>query len=124
MVTIEIFNPIPGKGKNKAHAHNPKGLEDEEDYVELGLIVRDEQGEAVRDRLVTVAATDSAQNKTMDGTGAYRRVFRNGKRPHTPFYPFHYEFKSEGKHTVTFTCEGVSASVELQADKKKPKKEK
>lgn len=124
MITIEIFNPVPGKGQTKVHAHNPKGIEDEEDYVELGLIVRNEQGEAVKDRLVTVNAPGSQQDKTMNGTGAHRKVVRNGARVSTPFYPFHYEFKSEGKHTITFSCEGVTASVELQVEKKKPKKDK
>lgn len=124
MITLEIINHISGKGANKVHAFNPKGLEDEDDYVELAAVIRNENGEALKDKIVIITATDSSQNRTYNETGVIRRIFRNGERRHTPIYPFHYEFKSEGKHTITFTCEGVSQSVELQVLKKKPKDKK
>lgn len=124
-MTIEIISPIPGKGFNKVHAFNTKGVEDEEDYVELGLIVRDDSGVPRRDATVVVTTADLSQNKTIVGTGTFRRIKKpDGTRELTPFYPFHYEFKNKGTHTVTFTCEGLTKSTTLSVKDKeiKPKK--
>ena len=70
---------------------------------------------------MTVTATDGRQNKTMDSTGNWTKIVRKGDKKHVPFYPFNYEFRTAGKHVITFECEGVKESVELLIKPKKPK---
>ncbi len=127
MTTLEIINPINGKGANKVHtAYRPdqKEADDEENYVVLGCIVRDANGNARKDAVVTITATDQSQNKTLNGTGDIKKIYEGEAKKTVHFYPFEYHFKTKGKHTITFTCEGVTASVDLDVKKDKPKPEK
>lgn len=119
MISIEIFSPISGKGLEKEHYECDK-VESEENYIYLGAIIRD-NGDALQDRKVIVTATDVGQNKTMDSTGNWTKIVRKGDKKHVPFYPFNYEFRTAGKHVITFECEGVKESVELLVKPKKPK---
>lgn len=124
MITLEIINPIVGKGANKEHTSfrpDQKEVDDEENYVVLGCIVRDEKGNARRDANVVITATDQSQNKTFTSTGVQKKIYTGEEKRVTPFYPFTYYFKNKGKHTITFTCEGVTASIDLDVKKDKPK---
>ena len=117
MTTIEIISPIPGKGLGRTYTAQAE-IVDESNYIELGLICRDGQGNALKTPEVTIVATDTAQNKTLNGTGNVLPI--GEKKVKTPFYPFHYEFKTVGDHTITFTCNGVSDSVTLTVGEPDP----
>ena len=120
MISIEIFDPIPHKGRGKDHHTNDR-VESEDDYIYLGAIIRDEKGNTLQDRKVTITATDIGQNKIVNSTGTWRKIIRNGIKKSVPYYPFNYEFKTAGKHVITFECEGVTGSVELLVKNKKEK---
>lgn len=113
--SLEIINPIPGKGYARLEYLSRPEIRDEENYVELGLIVRDENGQALRDLAVSVDATDQTQNSEMDGTGNVTKVFTSGNPQIVPYYPFHYEFHTPGDHTITFTVAGQSDAITLSA---------
>ena len=119
-ITIEIISPIISKRADKEHFANDM-VKSEENYVELGCIVKSD-GEVVRDRVVKASSNrDSSQSKVINGTGTLRKKFYRGERRESVyFYPFHYEFRTPGKHVLTFECEGVSASVDLVVKPKKP----
>lgn len=121
--TIEIISPAFGKGLTHPHkalpkvTYNPDGTPvdpaiadafNEDNYVELGGVLRDGDGNIVDTETVKITATDASQNKTLNGTGNYSKEV-NGN-----YYPFHYEFYTPGTHTVTFSAHGVSASVDMQ----------
>jgi len=112
MSSIEIINPIPGKGAGRTYTAQPQII-DESNYVELGLVVRDDAGEPIKNVVVTITATDETQNKTLNNTGNVYPRYENEVRIMTPFYPFHYEFKTVGDHTITFTANGMTESVTL-----------
>lgn len=109
-ITLEIFSPIPSKGLGREYKASPEVV-DESNYIELGLIVRDENGNILKDRTVEVEATDSTQDKTINESGNY------SPRINPPaggnFYPFHYEFRTSGNHLISFTCDGVTENVSL-----------
>lgn len=126
MSSIKIISPIQGKGLGKridtttgadvgfrVSPTYPE-LQDESNYIELGLLCTDDDGNVDDKSTVEVVATDSSQNKTMVGTGAIVKIYNDrGEGVQTYYYPFHYEFKTAGKHIITFTCNGLSESVEL-----------
>lgn len=107
--TMEIMSPMPPKGLGRLYKAAPE-MVDESNYVELGGVLRDGNGNIVDTEEVSVTATDSSQNKTMAGTGNYSPVI-NGS-----YYPFHYEFHTSGEHIITFTGHGVSASVTVNVE--------
>lgn len=110
MASIEIISPIPGKGTGRTYTAQPQVV-DETNYVELGLIVRNDAGEPIKNAVVTITATDETQNKTLNGTGNIYPRYENEVRILTPFYPFHYEFHTVGDHTITFSVNGMTQSV-------------
>lgn len=129
MSSIQIISPIQGKGlgsridqitgKDVGFRVSPTypELQDETNYIELGLVCKDDDGKIDKDATVQVVATDETQNKTMNGTGS---ITKNGVPEPTYYYPFHYEFKTAGKHTITFTCNGLSESVDIQVSEVAP----
>lgn len=113
MYTLEIINPIPGKGLDRQYLARPE-IKDEANYIELGLVVRNEQGNYLNN--VTVLAEsdrDQTQNQEMVGTGNVYNVFINNKKYKNPYYPFHYEFKSTGMHHITFSIGEQSVTVDI-----------
>ena len=117
---IEIINPIKTKGLGRKYTANDV-IEDDSNYIELGAIVRDDNNNIVKDAVVSVEAGD--QNKTMTGTGNVYPVMEQGKKVKTHYYPFHYQFKEKGKHTITFKIVGtdIEESVNITVGEKKPK---
>lgn len=108
--TLEVVYPIPGKGLKNPFLSRDQ-IKDEENYVEMGLLVKDQNGNNIQLSTVNVTATDSTQNKTMNGTGTF------WGNPHNLYiYPFHYEFHTPGDHIINFECEGITVSVTLHAD--------
>ncbi len=103
--TITVVSPIPGKGLGRDYIASDV-IVDESNYVEIGAVLKDGKGNELDTPVMTVTTTDPSQNTTLQGTGNYN--VRVGK-----YYPFHYEFHSAGQHTITFSAEGVSVSVEF-----------
>lgn len=75
----------------------------------LGAIVYDANGDNDKTSAVAVETDDAAQDKTINGTGNI-----NGSSG-LYYYPFNYLFRTVGDHTITFTVNGVSQSVTLEA---------
>ncbi len=111
MITLEIINPMAGKGLGRTYEASPE-IVDEKNYIEIGILCRD-NGVVVNDQVVTVEATDETQNKTLNGTGDIYTTYVNNQKTKYYYYPYHYEFKTSGDHTITFTCQGVSEQVTL-----------
>lgn len=111
--TLEIISPMSNKGLGRTYLARDEVL-DEANYIELGLVIYDE-GETYYDNLlVEVEATDESFNKTMNGTGNICKIYPNGAEKTVPYYPFSYEFKTAGEHTITFKYGELTQSVVLQ----------
>ncbi len=110
--SIKVISPINGKGLGRKYVAN-KEIVDESNYIELGLIVRNDAGESMKDAKAVIEATDEDQNKTLIGTGNVTKIY-NGEIPESVYYyPFHYEFKNAGQHTITFTANGMTEVITL-----------
>lgn len=117
MITIEIIDPILGKGRAKKHEltkPNPADKHDLENYyIELACIVRVD-GVAVKDKTVSISSNrDASQNKTLVGTGDVHPIFENEVRLIVPIYSYHYEFNHPGTHKILFVCEGVVSQINV-----------
>ncbi len=110
--SLEIVSPIPTKGLGRTYKASSQVI-DELNYIYIGLIVRNDAGEPVKDVVVNVTATDGTQNKTLNGTGNVYPRYEGDSKIITPYYPFNYEFKTGGDHTITFTALGMVKSVTL-----------
>ena len=116
MITLKIFNPIHKKGVYGGRDYVVKAGKElnefDTDYVELGLLVRSEDGKSVFDKQVVVTCTDNEHDKTLPDTGNTAKIYvgedRDKKEEKIYYYPFHYEFLYSGVHQITFTCEGKS----------------
>lgn len=110
MITLELFDPIPAKGRGRHYVASPEVV-DESNYIEIGLIVKDENGNILKDKTVEVHCTDATQDKSLNETGNFSPRINppNGGS----YYPFHYEFRTEGQHIISFTCEGESLDLTL-----------
>lgn len=76
----------------------------------LGAIVTDASGNVDKTATMTVTTDDEAQNTTIVGTGNFWGA------PHNVYYyPYTYLFRTAGEHQITFTANGVSASVTLNS---------
>lgn len=117
MSSLTIFSPVPTKGLNREFRTTDELNENQEMYNEvlIGLICRNDEGLSVKDAQVAVVATDSTQNKTINGTGNLIKLPKSdGGKDEVYYYPYTYQFKTTGKHTITFTCNGMSESVDLE----------
>lgn len=125
MASLEIISPLDGKGLGKRFDSTGKEVgfrvcetypepQDETQYVYIGLIVRDDEGNPMNNTRVEVTATDEKQNKTMDSTGNVTPIYdNNGSKVVAPYYPFRYIFTKSGNHTITFKSNGMETSVTL-----------
>lgn len=104
LYNLEVFSPILGKGMGREFVASEE-VQNESNYIELGLIITGQDGKELTDLTVTVECTDASQNKTINGAGTYSRA-RSCK-----YYPFHYEFHVPGQHVVTFRVGDESAQV-------------
>jgi len=114
-VTLEIISPFPGKGLGRKYLARDE-IKDEANYIELGLLCRDNGGVSVKDATVIVETTDKDQDKKLVKTGNMTKVYVEEVCQCIFYYPFHYEFKKPGKHTILFTCNELSISVDLEAE--------
>ena len=115
MRNLEIISPFSNKGLGREYLSGP--LKDEKNYIELGLLITDEKGKSINGVDVSVTATDSSQDRTMNGTGNITKVYKDGHPREIYYYPFHYEFKSEGEHVIIFKTDTEETSVTISAKK-------
>ena len=114
MSELQIIDPIPGKGRGRQYIANLNGIENESNYIELGLVLRNDDGKPVNNLQVTITATDSTQNKTLNSTGNVKKIYKDGVPELVHYYPFHYEFKTAGTHTITFSANDMQEVVVLE----------
>lgn len=81
---------------------------DEQNQVDFAVFVTDQNGNYIKSDTMNITATDSTQNKVLNGTGA-------NEQGHY-FYSFEYNFTSVGEHTVTFTIDGVTKSMSFDIE--------
>ena len=133
LTTLEIFSPNRKTGLGREYkAYNwdyfnqtnipdserPAGFifPNESNAIHIGLICRKSK-ESQRNFTVKVEATDSTQNKVMNGTGSFTKILQSdGNKEEVAYYPFTYQFKTSGIHTITFTCDGQSKSVSFDVN--------
>jgi len=81
-------------------------------FVDLMIIVRDDDGKSLRDTEVVITATDPRQNIVLKNTGNVRRIYdEKGNRELISYYPFLYEFRTAGQHIIMFSTNGMSESI-------------
>ena len=120
MREIKIISPMSNKGLGRVYTAQPE-IVDETNYIELGLIIRNDSGDIVKDAEVTITGTDTEQNKTLNGTGNITKIYKDGVPESVHYYPFHYEFKTVGTHTITFTANGYQeVSIDLVVTEEDP----
>lgn len=108
--TLEVISPIPIKGLNREYSARQQ-IMDEQNYVELGLLIKDSNGEYMKDVEVVIEATNADQNKTLNSTGNVTKIYINGQKKVVPYYPFSYEFKTPGMHTIKFSAMQKSETI-------------
>lgn len=113
MKSITIIDPIKGKGRGRVYKESEEVV-DESNYIELGLVVRNGDGDVVKDVLVKISATDLEEDKKIKGTGNITKIHEDGNTETVHYYPFRYEFKTAGTHTITFKALGVTEVLELE----------
>ena len=113
--TATIISPIAGSGLDREYIASDT-VTSVANYIDLGLLVQDQNGAYVKDQVVTITATDSSFDKTLNGTGAVAKVYNDGTPSFVPCYMFYYEFHTAGDHTITFTlADGTTQQVTLTA---------
>lgn len=106
---VEIVSPIPGKGLGRQYTASPI-VTDESNYIELGAIVLNDNGEPMSNADVTITV-NSETPVVIHGTGDVYPRYVDGQKRVTPVYSFHYEFKTAGPYTFTFAANGMQQSV-------------
>jgi len=110
---IEIVNPYPDKGIGRDFLAR-QDVKDEQNYISIGAILYNDDGTVNQDTQMFVTATDETQDKTQDGTGTlWNNHYVDGQKVPVFYYPFTYQFKTVGDHTITFTAAGLTASVTI-----------
>lgn len=112
MTELKTINPMRGKGFEESKQYLAREqVKDELNYIDIGLLVLDENGDAVRDVEVKITTPDKDQDKTLTSTGNVYTEYVNGRKKRSYYYPFHYEFKTPGDHVITFESQGKQAVV-------------
>lgn len=111
---IEIISPIPTKGLGRQHVASPT-IEGEDNYVVLGAIVYDANGNVDKNAVVTISATDASQNKVENGAGDMVTIYTDGVKNQVLGYVYSYEFRTQGDHTITFSVNGLTKDVVINA---------
>lgn len=114
---IEIVSPIAGKGLGRSYVAATE-VADESNYIELGAVVYNADGNPVSNATVDIDAesSDKTLQSEQRGTGDVWNTYVNGQKTQLPVYSYHYEFGVVGQHVITFsTPDGLTASVSLTA---------
>ena len=107
---IDIISPMAGKGLNREYVHSDE-IKDESNYMVIGAVVYDDNGNPTAIPTVTITATDDTQDATQVGTGDVTTIWPDGNRTQVPVYTYSYQFKMAGDHTITFSANGMTKSV-------------
>ena len=114
--TIEIVSPMRGTGLDRGPGYKfiaSPTSELLENYVEIGAVLRDSNGNVIKDEEMNILASDSEGNtieKTLKGTSTFSRKVGDF------VYVFRYEFKTKGDHRISFASQGVTATITLTAE--------
>lgn len=115
MCELKIINPIIGKGIFDGRKYlSRKKIKDESNYVELALVIKDENGKFDKTQRVEIIATDDKQNKIHNGAGSLVTIQHKGRgqsKKQAFGYPFHYEFNTPGVHKIEFRVPNLSKSA-------------
>ena len=105
MPYIELFDIYQGSGMNKTHKVSPiyPEMQNESNYVQIAAVVFDENGNDLRDKAMTITATDLENPITRNGTGSVSKIYKNGGEKSVYNYQLYYEFKTSGQNTITFS---------------------
>jgi len=117
-ITLEIFSPMKETGLGRKYKVSPTypEIENESNYIDIGLVIWDKKGQASKKNVVTITATDEQDPIERNGTGTVGPIYINEIKKIVPYYPYHYEFKTSGKHTITLSAEGQSVSVDIDVE--------
>ena len=120
------LDPITGIDMGYRANNYPEGgiMPNDSNSVSIGLIVRNDDGVAVLKYDITIEATDPPDpncwvcRRFMKGTGtdqigigAVTKIYEDGIPEMVSYYPFRYEFKTVGQHTIKFTANDMSESI-------------
>ena len=111
---IDVVSPIAGKGLNREYVHSDE-IKDESNYMVIGAVVYDDNGQPTATPTVNITATDNTQDAIEVGTGDVATIWPDGNRTVVPVYTYSYNFKTAGDHTITFTANGITKSVTVTA---------
>ena len=111
---IDIISPIAGKGLNREYVHSDE-IKDESNYMVIGAVVYDDNGQPTATSTVNITATDGTQDAIEVGTGDVATIWPDGNRTVVPVYTYSYDFKTIGDHTITFAANGITKSVTVTA---------
>lgn len=111
--TIDIISPVSIKGLGREYYAN-KNVKDEMNYIYIGAVLKDSDGNVINNVEMKVTATDGSQNKNINGTGTIANTYVNGQKIPVYCYPYTYEFRTAGDHQITFSANGVSKTVEIK----------
>lgn len=114
-LTLSIHSSYSETGLGRDYHVSPiyPEIKDASNYIQIFLAIKDSNGKYLSDKNVSIVATDISQNKTINGTGNLSRIYVNGNKQSVPSYGYLYKFNKIGKHIITFTADGQSASVEV-----------
>lgn len=111
------FRTLPtGCGLVPNSTHNEANCQyAENNFIWIRADVYGDDGLNSRDAVLKVSTPDLEQNRTMNGTGnlAGSSQYPN---PGNYYYDFTYFFRSPGAHTITFSTNGTSQSVTINAN--------
>lgn len=117
---IDIISPIAGKGLGPrldpttgvdlGYVSSPT-VQNESNYIVLGAILYNDDGSVNNTATMTITATDSTQNKVLQGTGDVMKIYPNGELRQVYGYTYSYDFHTSGQHTITFSANGIQKSV-------------
>ena len=123
------LDPITGIDMGYRANNYPEGgiMPNDSNSISIGLLVRNDEGVAVLKYDVTIEAIDPPDpscwscRRFMKGTGtdqagigSVTKIYKeDGTQEIVSYYPFRYEFKTAGQHTIKFTANGMSESITL-----------
>lgn len=120
--SLKVISPQSGQGITLRPGRHFVAISDdiidnetERSYMNIGLVVRGNDGNSVKDAVVEITTTNLDQNKTLNGTGNITKIVNDkGVKEVVHYYPFHYEFRITGNHTITFRSNGMVEVVNIE----------